>query len=83
MFLFTNLIGFDMLGLLVALCTFFNASVTFASRPQILALWNMEGMSMCLLHYTGLVYNSYGCFCGSGGSGYPIDGIDALVCYSH
>lgn len=55
----------------------------FANRPYNKALWNMDGMSQCILHYTGLYYNMYGCFCGMGGSGYAVDGIDAFVFFFH
>uniref|UniRef100_F1LFX1 Phospholipase A2 n=1 Tax=Ascaris suum TaxID=6253 RepID=F1LFX1_ASCSU len=53
----------------------------FANHPYNKALWNMDGMSQCILHYTGLYYNMYGCFCGMGGSGYAVDGIDACCMY--
>uniref|UniRef100_A0A183CG23 Phospholipase A2 n=1 Tax=Globodera pallida TaxID=36090 RepID=A0A183CG23_GLOPA len=39
-------------------------------------------MTECKLHYTALVYDDYGCWCGIGGSGTPIDGID-LCCKLH
>ncbi|KAI3422411.1 hypothetical protein GPALN_012924 [Globodera pallida] len=46
------------------------------------ALWNLNEMTECKLHYTALVYDDYGCWCGIGGSGTPIDGID-LCCKLH
>ncbi|KAL3081872.1 hypothetical protein niasHT_037050 [Heterodera trifolii] len=39
-------------------------------------------MAECKLHYTALVYDDYGCWCGIGGSGTPIDGID-MCCKLH
>uniref|UniRef100_A0A0N5BVE2 Phospholipase A2 n=1 Tax=Strongyloides papillosus TaxID=174720 RepID=A0A0N5BVE2_STREA len=46
------------------------------------ALWNLQMMSECELGYSALVYNDYGCWCGIGGSGTPVDGIDAC-CRMH
>uniref|UniRef100_A0A915AVB3 Phospholipase A2 n=2 Tax=Parascaris univalens TaxID=6257 RepID=A0A915AVB3_PARUN len=40
------------------------------------ALWNLEEMCKCKLDYSALVYVNYGCWCGIGGAGEPIDGID-------
>ncbi|VDN55431.1 unnamed protein product [Dracunculus medinensis] len=40
------------------------------------SLINLDLMSYCQLGYTALSYNLYGCYCGIGGSGKPIDGID-------
>lgn len=42
------------------------------------ALWNLEEMSICALGYPAIAYNNYGCWCGVGGSGKPMDGIDRL-----
>jgi hypothetical protein len=53
----------------------------FASKLQkadgdIRALWNLNQMAECKLGYSALAYNDYGCWCGVGGSGTPMDGID-------
>ncbi|MFH4975659.1 hypothetical protein AB6A40_002368 [Gnathostoma spinigerum] len=46
------------------------------------ALWNLQEMTECVLHYSALVYNNYGCWCGPGGSGKPMDAIDRC-CMHH
>ncbi|CAI5443302.1 unnamed protein product [Caenorhabditis angaria] len=46
------------------------------------ALWNLEEVTECELHYNALVYNNYGCWCGIGGSHEPVDGIDEC-CMHH
>jgi secretory phospholipase A2 len=46
------------------------------------ALWNLEEMAECQLGYTALDYNNYGCWCGVGGAGEPLDGIDEC-CMNH
>ncbi|EYC33063.1 hypothetical protein Y032_0002g581 [Ancylostoma ceylanicum] len=33
-------------------------------------------MALCVLGYNPLIYNNYGCWCGSGGSNEPVDEID-------
>ncbi|CAJ0559608.1 unnamed protein product, partial [Mesorhabditis spiculigera] len=45
--------------------------------PMVGALWNLEEVTECELHYNALVYNNYGCWCGIGGAHEPVDGIDA------
>ncbi|KHN72485.1 Phospholipase A2 [Toxocara canis] len=57
-----------------------NFSVSFVPRSK--AMWNMEGMSECMLHYSAIIYNGYGCYCGFGGSGTPVDDIDEC-CMHH
>ncbi|KAE9547324.1 hypothetical protein FO519_009464 [Halicephalobus sp. NKZ332] len=51
------------------------------SDKPLKALWNLERMSECRLGYTALDYNDYGCWCGAGGSGEPVDGIDECCMY--
>ncbi|MFH4974772.1 hypothetical protein AB6A40_001481 [Gnathostoma spinigerum] len=46
------------------------------------AMWNIEGMSECLLQFSALYYNNYGCYCGFGGKGVPVDDIDRC-CEQH
>ncbi|CAI2327826.1 unnamed protein product [Caenorhabditis sp. 36 PRJEB53466] len=47
------------------------------------SLWNLRGMAQCVLNYSALFnYNGYGCWCGFGGSGEPVDGIDEC-CKEH
>ncbi|CAI2327841.1 unnamed protein product [Caenorhabditis sp. 36 PRJEB53466] len=47
------------------------------------SLWNLRGMAQCVLNYSALFnYNRYGCYCGYGGSGVPVDGIDQC-CKEH
>ncbi|CEF59731.1 Phospholipase A2 [Strongyloides ratti] len=46
------------------------------------ALWNLNMMAECELGYSAFIYNNYGCWCGAGGSGKPIDGIDEC-CMMH
>ncbi|VDK28409.1 unnamed protein product, partial [Anisakis simplex] len=58
------------LGFAVLLCT-----VSSFEIPDNV-LWNINGMAHCLLHHDGLPYYGYGCYCGFGDSGTPIDGID-------
>ncbi|GMS85787.1 hypothetical protein PENTCL1PPCAC_7962 [Pristionchus entomophagus] len=46
-------------------------------RPKSLrSLWNLERVCECELDYSAIHYNDYGCWCGPGGSGTPVDGID-------
>lgn len=48
-------------------------------EAKLKALWNLDKMSICRLGYPAAVYNNYGCWCGVGGSGKPMDGIDRLL----
>ncbi|VDD95758.1 unnamed protein product [Enterobius vermicularis] len=66
--------------LLALLCL--NYEVILADSETLKALWNLEEMAICRLHYNALVYNNYGCWCGVGGSGEPVDGIDRC-CMHH
>uniref|UniRef100_A0A914CJX0 Phospholipase A2 n=1 Tax=Acrobeloides nanus TaxID=290746 RepID=A0A914CJX0_9BILA len=38
-------------------------------------------MAVCKLGYSAIAYNGYGCWCGVGGSGKPMDGIDTCCMY--
>ncbi|KHJ84278.1 hypothetical protein OESDEN_16011, partial [Oesophagostomum dentatum] len=62
----------------IALLLLFSSMVAARSKPKpaVNALWNLEEISECVLHYTPLVYNNYGCWCGVGGSHDPVDEID-------
>uniref|UniRef100_A0A7E4V0A7 Phospholipase A2 n=1 Tax=Panagrellus redivivus TaxID=6233 RepID=A0A7E4V0A7_PANRE len=51
-------------------------NVNAANPRKLKALWNLERMSECKLGYTALDYDNYGCWCGPGGSGTPVDEID-------
>ncbi|KHJ77717.1 phospholipase A2 [Oesophagostomum dentatum] len=55
---------------------------SMAVDPINLALLNFDKVTKCMLGYTALHYNGYGCYCGRGGSGIPIDGIDTC-CMHH
>lgn len=54
----------------------FFLSYVYGKNSTLKALWNLEEMTVCRLHYNALVYNNYGCWCGVGGDGNPMDGID-------
>ncbi|KHJ80501.1 phospholipase A2 [Oesophagostomum dentatum] len=43
---------------------------------------NFDGMIRCVLGGTSIPYLNYGCFCGLGGSGTPVDDIDGC-CKQH
>ncbi|KAK6737325.1 hypothetical protein RB195_019802 [Necator americanus] len=49
---------------------------TMRPKPSFNALWNLEEVCECVLHYSPLVYNNYGCWCGVGGAHEPVDEID-------
>jgi len=68
------------LGLLLLLLIRVNAARH--NSTSVGALWNLNEMSECLLHYSALVYDDYGCWCGPGGGGKPVDGIDNC-CMNH
>ncbi|CAL2033199.1 hypothetical protein CAEBREN_28685 [Caenorhabditis brenneri] len=55
---------------------------TQSANPRLRALWNLEEVTECELHYNALHYNNYGCWCGIGGSHEPVDGIDEC-CMHH
>lgn len=46
------------------------------------SLWDLEKMTECRLNVTAFfTYNDYGCWCGPGGSGEPVDEIDRYNTY--
>ena len=63
--------------------TAFNLSQLAASaayKIKLGALWNLEQMTWCRLGISaGIFFNDYGCWCGRGGAGRTVDGIDAWV----
>ncbi|VDM20777.1 unnamed protein product [Wuchereria bancrofti] len=63
-------------SLTLIICLFY-ASIALMDA-KLKALWNLDKMSVCRLGYPATVYNNYGCWCGVGGSGKPMDGIDRL-----
>jgi secretory phospholipase A2 len=62
--------------LLLVVCSFLFSFGTAENNVTINALWNLQEMAECRLGYSALAYNDYGCWCGVGGSGKPVDGID-------
>ncbi|KAI6175614.1 Phospholipase A2 [Aphelenchoides bicaudatus] len=60
----------------------FVSAKAFSNQTGLDALWNLQEMAECRLGYTALDYNDYGCWCGMGGSGTPVDGIDEC-CMRH
>lgn len=46
------------------------------------ALWQLDTFISCYTGRSGFVYNGYGCWCGLGGSGRPLDGSDRC-CMGH
>ncbi|CAG9540569.1 unnamed protein product [Cercopithifilaria johnstoni] len=62
---------------LILIICFLYASVAVLDT-KLKALWNLDKVSICRLGYPATVYNNYGCWCGIGGSGKPMDGIDRL-----
>uniref|UniRef100_A0A1I8F0E5 Phospholipase A(2) n=1 Tax=Wuchereria bancrofti TaxID=6293 RepID=A0A1I8F0E5_WUCBA len=62
-------------SLTLIICLFY-ASIALMDA-KLKALWNLDKMSVCRLGYPATVYNNYGCWCGVGGSGKPMDGIDS------
>jgi hypothetical protein len=69
-----------MLKLIISILPFF--SISNAVSNSTFALWNLQEMAECRLGYTALDYNDYGCWCGPGGSGEPVDDIDKC-CMRH
>ncbi|RCN38776.1 hypothetical protein ANCCAN_15298 [Ancylostoma caninum] len=46
------------------------------TKPLIGSLLNFGRMGRCILGYSPIIYNNYGCWCGVGGSHEPVDEID-------
>ncbi|VDO29663.1 unnamed protein product [Brugia timori] len=63
-------------SLTLIICLFYASIAVMDAKLK--ALWNLDKMSVCRLGYPATVYNNYGCWCGVGGSGKPMDGIDRL-----
>uniref|UniRef100_A0A0K0EGK9 Phospholipase A2 n=1 Tax=Strongyloides stercoralis TaxID=6248 RepID=A0A0K0EGK9_STRER len=70
--------------LLFFICTIIikNCKSEYPVNVSVKALWNLNMMAECELGYSAITYNNYGCWCGAGGSGTPIDGIDEC-CMMH
>ncbi|XP_069475850.1 phospholipase A2, minor isoenzyme-like [Ambystoma mexicanum] len=68
--------------LLIALLL--TAAAAHWSTPDIKALWQFRAMIKCAIPTSDplLDYNDYGCYCGKGGSGTPLDTLDRC-CYVH
>ncbi|GMT15632.1 hypothetical protein PFISCL1PPCAC_6929, partial [Pristionchus fissidentatus] len=67
--------------LLVLCAVASSASITGQREPGLKSLWNLERVAECVLGYSAIHYNDYGCWCGPGGSGTPVDGIDECCMY--
>ncbi|VDO96258.1 unnamed protein product [Soboliphyme baturini] len=46
------------------------------------SFWNFRGVVTCVTGNTASLYFNYGCYCGLGGSGNPVDEIDSC-CQTH
>ncbi|EYC33072.1 hypothetical protein Y032_0002g586 [Ancylostoma ceylanicum] len=53
-----------------------------ATKPLIGSLFNFGQIGRCILGYSPIIYNNYGCWCGVGGSHEPMDEIDKC-CMHH
>ncbi|VDM99797.1 unnamed protein product [Thelazia callipaeda] len=53
-----------------------SSAFSVASESRDTAMWNLCGMSECYLSYSGIAFIDYGCYCGFGGSGIPVNEID-------
>ncbi|NWV00944.1 PA21B Phospholipase, partial [Upupa epops] len=69
------------------LCVFSVGAASAALSPR--ALWNFRKMIRCTIpgSHPLLEFNNYGCYCGLGGSGTPVDDLDRCCqvhdnCYS-
>ncbi|KAL6736695.1 hypothetical protein Aduo_007017 [Ancylostoma duodenale] len=52
------------------------------TKPLIGSLLDFGRMGRCILGYSPIIYNNYGCWCGVGGSHEPVDEIDKC-CMHH
>ncbi|GMR38020.1 hypothetical protein PMAYCL1PPCAC_08215 [Pristionchus mayeri] len=68
---------------IISVVTAISIGAPSTEKPKNLrSLWNLERVTECVLGYSAIHYNDYGCWCGPGGSGTPVDGIDDC-CMKH
>ncbi|XP_071477672.1 basic phospholipase A2 homolog LmutTX-like [Diadema antillarum] len=65
--------------LISSTCLYHVQAAAFRERRS---LWELNTLINCFTGRSGLLYNGYGCWCGFGGSGRPVDGIDRC-CMEH
>ncbi|VDN08458.1 unnamed protein product [Thelazia callipaeda] len=63
--------------LFLAIC-----SVYAYGLPNLRSIWNIHQMTECYFNNNGIILLNYGCYCGAGGSGEPINEIDRC-CMAH
>ncbi|XP_008567588.1 PREDICTED: phospholipase A2 isoform X1 [Galeopterus variegatus] len=60
------------------------ALLTVGAAKDLRAVWQLRSMIKCAIPGSKpyLEFNDYGCYCGLGGSGTPVDDVDQC-CYTH